>query len=130
MLPPQPTYTYDLESTDPAEKRISKVRLHIPDRVEPFFFDDVELQAFLDDNAKSVKYAAADALEAAATDEAFVQKVQTTLGVSSDGAKTADVILKRAESLRKQAKRSKDDEDDDSYSGIAGWSSISPYGGA
>lgn len=120
--------SYDLSSTDAEIRLISRVRLHIPDRESPFFFDDDELQAFLDDNAGNAKYAAADALESRATDEAFVQKVQTTLGVSSDGAKTADVVLRRAASLRAQAKRAADDEAD-GYRGIAATVSLTRYGG-
>jgi len=94
--------TYNLASTDPEIKAISRVRKHIPDRESPWFFSDAEILDFLDENSDVVKLAAADALESKATDEAFVQKVQSTLGVTTDGAKTADFVLQRATALRAQ----------------------------
>ncbi|HEX8834979.1 MAG TPA: hypothetical protein VF719_12300 [Abditibacteriaceae bacterium] len=94
--------TYNLKSADAAIRAISRVRKHIPDREAPFSFDDDEIADFLEENNDVPKLAAADALESKATDEAFVQKVQTTLGEQTDGAKTADVVLKRAAMLRKQ----------------------------
>lgn len=96
--------TYNLTSADAEIKAISKVRLHIPDREAPFSFDDDEIKVFLEDNANVAKLAAADALDSKATDEAFVQKVQSTLGVTTDGAKTADFVVKRAQMLRNQVK--------------------------
>ncbi len=97
-------FTYQLDSTDPAIKRLSRVRKHIPDREAPFTFNDVELYDYLEENGNNVKLAAADALESKATDEAFVQKVQTTLGMATNGAATAGFVTSRAAMLRQQAK--------------------------
>jgi hypothetical protein len=100
-------YSYDLNSANAAIKDISRVRLHIPDRESPFFFKDEEIAVFLEDNANVSKLAAADALESKATDEAFVQKVQSTLGETTDGAKTADFVVKRAQMLRDQVEKAR-----------------------
>lgn len=105
--------TYTPESTDPVIKLISRVRRHIPDREAPWFFTDAEIQDAIDEITEEnggtaplgvAKLAAADLLESKATDEAFVQKVQKTLGEESDGAKTGDVVIKRAQKLRDQVK--------------------------
>lgn len=89
-------FSYDLK-TD-----AGRVRLLIPDRseAEPLFQDE-ELQAFIDLEG-SVKSAAALALETAASDQAMVLKVIRLLDLQTDGARVAEALLKRAESLRAQ----------------------------
>jgi hypothetical protein len=101
---PEPTYTYDLSSANATVKARSRVRKHIPDREAPWSFNDVEIDDSLEENNGNTKLAAADLLESKATDEAFVQKVQETLGEKTDGAKTGDFVIKRAQMLRDQVK--------------------------
>lgn len=95
------SYTYDLSTN------AGRVRLLIPDnKSDAFVFDDSEIDAFLvvEDG---IRRAAALALETIASNEALVLKVVRLLDVSTDGAKVADALLKRAVLLRQQA------EDDD-----------------
>ena len=86
---------------------LGKVRLLIPDRdnEEPVF-DDNEILAFIEIET-GIKRAAALALETIASDQAMTLKVIRLLDLSTDGAKTSDALLKRAERLRAQAE---DDE--------------------
>ncbi len=91
-------FTYDL-TTDS-----SRVRLLINDRVETgAFFDDSEIAAFLQLEENTVFRAAALALETIASDEALVQKVIRLQDLTTDGAKTARVLLERAAVLRTAA---------------------------
>lgn len=109
-----------------------KVRLLLADVDEdhPVLTDD-ELDGYLalhDGSPSAVRRAAADALDAIATSETLVSKVMRTAdGTTTDGAKVADSLRKRAETLRAQA----DDEDDDAAwgddSGAIGVSEFSPY---
>lgn len=93
-----PAFTTDV-STD-----VGKVRLLIPDRVQTdAFFNDNEIQAFLDLNAGSVKRATAEALEVMASDQAMVLKVISTLGLSVDGTKVSHELRARAKDLREKA---------------------------
>lgn len=87
---------------------IGQVRLLILDRdtTAPVFLDD-DITAFLTLEV-GVKRAAALALETIASDEALVQKVQTTQGLSTNGAATAKALMDRAQLLRGQAQA--DDE--------------------
>lgn len=110
-------FTYDLQSPDALTKTRSQVRLLIPDRVAaaPLFQDD-ELDGFLAIEADNLKCAAALALETISSDEALVQKVMKTQLIETDGAKTAGVLLRRAEELRSQATKAAQavaDADDD-----------------
>ena len=89
-------FTYDL-STD-----IGKVRLLIPDSSANYVFEDAEITAFLGMES-GVKRAAALALETIASNETLVLKVIRLLDLSTDGAKVADSLLKRAALLRQQA---------------------------
>lgn len=67
--------------------------------------------------------AAADALDAIATSEALVSKVmQTVDGLQTDGAKVANSLRTRADSLRRQADREEGLDPDapaDAYFGVA-----------
>lgn len=82
---------------------VGQVRLLIMDRdtTAPIFADD-DITAFLTLEV-GVKRAAALALETIASDEALVQKVQTTQGLSTNGAATATALMARAQKLRDQA---------------------------
>jgi hypothetical protein len=91
------TYTYDTTTS------IGKMRMIIQDKDEQnVFFQDEELQAFLD-MASDVRRAAADALESMASNQAMVLKVVRTLSLSTDGAATARALREHAKSLRDQA---------------------------
>lgn len=91
-------FTYDLSSNE------GQVRLLIMDtNAASYVFEDGELSAFLLLEGASVRKAAALALETMASNEAFVLKVIKLLDLSTDGAKTADALMKRAAALRKQA---------------------------
>lgn len=97
-------FTYNLV-THPT---ISKIRLFIPDnKAGSYIFEDDEIEALYALEGNSLKRAAALALETIASNEAMVLKVIRLLDISTDGAKVADSLLKRAALLRKQA----DDEE-------------------
>ncbi len=83
---------------------VGRCRLLINDRDSSApFFDDDEITAFLQMEENTVFRAAALALETIASDEALVQKVINLQGLSTDGAKTARVLLQRALALRTAA---------------------------
>lgn len=99
---------------------IGQVRVLIPDlrkledlrdlRNEPrYLFTDDEILAFLAVNSGNVKRAAADACDAIGMDKALQLLVLKTDDKQTDGAKLLDAIVKRAKTLREQAK-----EDDES----------------
>src|SRR6187551_2363735 len=70
-----------------------------------------------------INRAAADALDAIASSEALVSKVmQTVDGLQTDGAKVANSLRTRADSLRRQADAADDSEPEgpaDAYFGVA-----------
>lgn len=82
---------------------IGMVRLLIPD-TDPGaqLFDDDDLQSFLDLEGGDVRYAAAQALDVAASSEVMVSKVIKTQDLSTDGTKVSADLRARAESLRDQ----------------------------
>lgn len=82
---------------------IGQVRLLLNDVTAPFFFSNAEIQAFLDLEGASVKRAAAQAIDTNADSEVLASKVLRTQDVSTDGAKVADSLRKRAVELRRQA---------------------------
>lgn len=99
---------------------VGQVRVLIPDlrkledlrdlRNEPrYLFTDDEILAFLAINNGNVKRAAADACDAIGMDKALQLLVLKTDDKQTDGAKLLDAIVKRAKTLREQAK-----EDDES----------------
>lgn len=103
---------------------IGQVRVLIPDlrkledlrdlRKEPrYLFTDDEILAFLAVNNGSVKRAAADACDAIGMDKALQLLVLKTDDKQTDGAKLLDAIVKRAKTLREQAKE--DDENNLSF---------------
>lgn len=103
---------------------IGQVRVLIPDlrkledlrdlRNEPrYLFTDDEILAFLAVNGGNVKRAAADACDAIGMDKALQLLVLKTDDKQTDGAKLLDAIVKRAKTLREQAKE--DDENNLSF---------------
>ena len=99
-------FTYNL-ATD-----AGKIRLLIPDNsATNYVFEDDEIDAFLDLEYSNVRRGAALALETIASNEAHVLKVIKLLDLQTDGAKTAEALLKRAKLLRDQADRADASED-------------------
>ena len=103
---------------------IGQVRVLIPDlrkledlrdlRNEPrYLFTDDEILAFLAVNNGNMKRAAADACDAIGMDKALQLLVLKTDDKQTDGAKLLDAIVKRAKTLREQAKE--DDENNLSF---------------
>ena len=91
-------FTYDLATS------VGKVRLLVPDRnAADYVWEDAEITAFLAAEGNVVKLGTALALETMASNEAYVQKVIRILELSTNGAQTADALLKRAAVLRAQA---------------------------
>jgi len=64
-------------------------------------FTDDEIDAFLALNTSIVKLAAADALQAMASNQLMVLKVLKNMDLSTDGAKMSDAWLDQAKELRK-----------------------------
>uniref|UniRef100_A0A6H1Z7L3 Uncharacterized protein n=1 Tax=viral metagenome TaxID=1070528 RepID=A0A6H1Z7L3_9ZZZZ len=92
------SFTYDLTSS------VGKVRLIIRDSAAAIaFFTDEELAAFLTLNGESVRYAAADALETWASNEAMVTKAIKLLDLSTNGPAVAAALRAHAALLRAQA---------------------------
>ena len=103
---------------------IGQVRVLIPDlrKLEDlrdlrnetrYLFTDDEILAFLAVNNGNVKRAAADACDAIGMDKALQLLVLKTDDKQTDGAKLLDAIVKRAKTLREQAKE--DDENNLSF---------------
>jgi len=91
-----------------------KVRLLITDTDrEHEIFTNIEIDTFLEIEGSVVKLAAALALETIATNEALTLKVIKLLDLQTDGAKLAEVLMKRAEKLREQSDAA--DEEFDIY---------------
>ncbi len=90
--------TYDLDVD------AGKVRLLLNDTSNPFVFTDDEIDAFLALEDGNIKRAAAQAIDTNADNEALASKVlRTEQGLTTDGAKVADTLRKRAAELRRQA---------------------------
>ena len=103
---------------------VGQVRVLIPDlrKLEDlrdlrnearYLFTDDEILAFLAVNNGNVKRAAADACDAIGMDKALQLLVLKTDDKQTDGAKLLDAIVKRAKTLREQAKE--DDENNLSF---------------
>ncbi|MEV5001946.1 hypothetical protein [Nocardioides sp. LML1-1-1.1] len=98
---------------------VGQVRLLINDVDEGAqVFSDDELNAFLSLERGNAKRAAAQAIDAQATNEALALKVLKDHQVTTDGAKLADAMRRHADSLRKQAREDEDDADDGFYFGV------------
>ncbi|MBN1320154.1 MAG: hypothetical protein JXA87_04845 [Thermoleophilia bacterium] len=102
-------YTYDL-ATD-----VGKVRLLVPDTsATSYVFEDDEITAFLALET-DVRRAAALALETIASSQALTLKVIKILDLQTDGARTAEALLKRAATLRQQALEAEAGEEDGGF---------------
>lgn len=92
------------------------VRLLLNDVDEPTaVFNDAEIDAFLSLEGDNVKRAAAQAIDTNADDQTLASKVLRTQDLTTDGAKVADALRKRAAALRAQADREDDESDDGAY---------------
>lgn len=106
---------------------IGKVRALIPDTEEvdfrndgtaTYLFPDEHLQALLDLHSESVGhifYAAADAVDALATSEAYISKVIRTEDLQTDGAKVANALVLRAQELRRRGDKAEENELQDAF---------------
>lgn len=93
-----------------------KVRLLLNDvDQDTAVFTDDEIDAFLALEGDNVKRAAAQAIDTNADDQALASKVLRTQDVTTDGAKVADALRKRAAALRAQADKDDDESDDSAY---------------
>lgn len=99
---------------------------------DEWVFTDVELDAFLS-RERSVKCAAAQALDTIADNEALTSKYIRTQDLATDGTKVADSLRKRAAALRAQAAREDEDGDETSELQIvmptrqAAWAELTEY---
>lgn len=92
-----PTYTF--VPTDD----VGLVRMLVNDTADPWVFSDEEIAAFLTLEGDNIKLAAAQAIDTNADNEALASKVLKSQDLSTDGAKVADSLRKRAAALREQA---------------------------
>lgn len=88
--------TYD-PTTD-----VGMVRLLLNDVDHDEIFTDAEITALLTLEGGHVKLAAAQAIDTNADNEVLASKVVSTQDLSTDGAKLADALRKRAQALRDQ----------------------------
>lgn len=95
---------------------VGKVRILINDTVEradpknpsaspEYLFSDDFIGGFLSLNGENPKFAAADALDALATNEAMVSKKIRTESLQTDGAAVANAIRGHADKLRIRARQ-------------------------
>jgi hypothetical protein len=98
-------FTYDPTTS------IGKMRVIIPDKDErSVFFQDEELQVFLDLSGDILR-ASAMALETMASDQVMVLKAIQTLDLGTDGPAVARGLREHAKELRDQAKNAEASED-------------------
>ena len=113
------SFSFAPSSGDATAAAIARVRNHLNDVGDGtmgggseginYFLSDERILVFLTGEADVVlgdadvsRMAAAAGLDALATNEAYVQKVQSTLGLETNGAKTSDAIRAHAAALRRQ----------------------------
>ena len=89
--------TYDV-STDLGKARLLSFDT---DTTNPIYQDE-EHQAFLDLNAGNIRLAAAQAIDAIAGNEAYVQKMIKMLDLMTNGPQTAMALRAAADELRRQ----------------------------
>lgn len=103
---------------------VGKVRALIPDTEEidytdsgtpSFLIDDDQIEALLAVNSDNIKRAAADAIDALATSEAYISKVTRTEDLQTDGAKVGNMISLRAARLRASADEDEERELEDAF---------------
>lgn len=83
---------------------VKLVRLLTGDKAsDDYIFTNSEMEMFLELNNGSVYRAAADALDAIASNAAYTLKVVTVLDVTTNGQATADAIRASAVALRSKA---------------------------
>ena len=101
------TWTYDPASDTP----LNRVRLLATDTVQTRpLFQDEELYNFLSMERNRVFAAAALAIETMSTNQAYVLKVVTHNGISTNGASVAAELRNRAQKLRDEQKKIDDGE--------------------
>lgn len=94
-------FTYDPTTT------LGKTRLYAQDTVTAnAIFTDAEIQSFLDINGQNVFLAAADALEIIAANQAYVLKVISNNGLSTNGPAVAASLQATARQWREKAQTS------------------------
>ena len=97
----------DIVPADP-NTPIGQVRLLVGDTVQDdgeYIFSDDFLGGYLIVNSGNVRYAAADALDVLATNEAYISKKIRTESIQTDGASVANAIRLHATSLRARARQ-------------------------
>lgn len=109
------------------ETDLGRVRALIPDVEQvdfrndgtaTYLFEDGQLNAFLslyEGSAGQVWYAAADAVDALATSEAYISKVIRTEDLQTDGAKVANALVLRAQELRRRGDKAEENELQDAF---------------
>ena len=102
----------DIFPVDPATK-VGQVRILIGDTIQDhgneYIYSDEIVGGYLTINADNVKYAAADALDTLATNDAYVSKKLRTESLQTDGASVANAIRLHATALRARARQETDD---------------------
>lgn len=101
------SYTYDV-TTD-----VGKVRALTRDTRGPttYFFEDAEIEFYLDLNDDSVRRAAAEMLDVWASDEAMVTKAVTLLDIATNGPAVAKSLREHANRLRDLADKAELEDD-------------------
>lgn len=99
------TATYDL-TTIPGKIRLNT----FGDDTDNAIFSDEELQAFYDQELH-IKLACARVYMVVAGREAYIQKVQTNLGLTTNGAALAAEFRQLARGLRDEVKQEQADQD-------------------
>jgi hypothetical protein len=107
----------DVFPADP-NSPVGQVRLLIGDTIQDhggeYIFSDGFIGGYLTINAANVKYAAADALDVLATNEAYVSKKLRSESVQTDGASVANAIRLHAAALRARARQEAEELDAES----------------
>lgn len=91
-----------------------------------FVFTDQEITAFLTLEGNNVKLAAAQAIDTNADNEALASKVLRSQDLSTDGAKVADALRRRAADLRRQADEDDENGDDGFFFDVIDVAGIGP----
>jgi hypothetical protein len=104
----------DIFPADP-NSPVGQVRLLIGDTVQDhggeYIFSDDFLSGYLTVNSGSVRYAAADALDVLATNEAYISKKIRSEAIQTDGASVANAIRLHAAALRARARQADEELD-------------------